>query len=121
MLPQRCLTCGTAVPAVSVRLCSNPKPRNSGSKCQCVDLCGQDEVALGQAVDLVCPDPDADLPPAQRDVGVVRFGFGDLPDAVDKRQCGREVGELELPAQVTLVDDLPAVDSLEQRPDCVAR
>src|SRR5262245_22339468 len=45
-----------------------------------VGLRRQDEVAVVQAVDLVRPDVQADLPPRQVDVGVVPLRFRQLAD-----------------------------------------
>ena len=74
---------------------------------QLINLRRQDEVALGQAVDLVRVEVDRHASPREVDDGVMVLPLGDLADAVDERQRTDEVLELEGPRQVVLVNDVP--------------
>src|SRR5947209_4869215 len=80
----------------------------------------EDEVALAEAPDGVRVDLEAGVAPAEGDVGVVSFAFGDLPDAVDEGERAGEVLELVLLREVVLLDRLPAAELTEQRLDLFA-
>ena len=43
-----------------------------------VSLCGEDKIALRQAVDLVRPESDLHFTPREIDIGVVALSLGDL-------------------------------------------
>jgi hypothetical protein len=49
-----------------------------------IDLCGENEIALCQAVDFVRPDGDLDFAPGQEDVGMMSLLFGNLSHAIDE-------------------------------------
>src|SRR5947208_9130668 len=72
-----------------------------------IALCGEDEVALGQAVDLVRPDLHHHLPPGELQVRVVALLLGHGADAVDESQRALEVPQLVHLAQVMVVHGLP--------------
>ena len=81
-----------------------------------VDLRGEDEVVLAEAVDGV--GVDGDLGPAPRDaeVRVVALLLGDAADPVREVQGSDEVVESELPGDVVLIDGLPPlVDPVQVR------
>src|SRR5258706_15737772 len=80
-----------------------------------VDLRGEDEVALGQAVDLVRPDRHAHLSIRQIDVGVMPLLFGNSTDLVREGQGTLEILERERLLDVVIVDDRPAVNLGRQR------
>jgi hypothetical protein len=63
---------------------------------QLVYLRGQDEIAFGEAVDLVRPDLGPHVAPAQVDVRVVPLLFGQLADTVREVERRSEVLEAEL-------------------------
>src|SRR5688500_11208708 len=79
-------------------------PRRSN---QPVGLRREDEVALGQAVDLVGPDLDDHLAPGEVEVGVVVLLLGQLAHAGGGVERLPEVREAELPLEVVLVDRPP--------------
>jgi len=70
-------------------------------------LCRHNEVAFGQAIDLVGPQSDLGLTPGQEDVGMMTLILGQLPNPVHKGERLFEIGELELPYEVVLIGDLP--------------
>src|SRR5438876_3344839 len=70
---------------------------------------GEDEVALGQAIDLVSPDGQPDLPPGQIDVGVVPLLLGEVPDPIGEVERFAEVLEAELLLEVVLFHHTPVV------------
>src|SRR5712691_1580037 len=72
-----------------------------------IALRGEDEVALGQAVDLVRPDLHHHLPPGELQVGVVPLLLGHGADAVDEGQRALEVPKLVRLAQVLVAHGLP--------------
>ena len=49
-----------------------------------VDLCREDEIALGQSVDLVRPDLDLRDAPAETDVRMMALLFREITDAIHK-------------------------------------
>jgi len=86
-----------------------------------VDLRGQDEIALGKAVDLVGPDRDAGLSPGEIDVGMMPLFFSDGAHLIHKLEGGLEVRKLKLPFNMMVFDDLPLFYLSLQRPDLVRR
>src|SRR5690606_1132498 len=74
-----------------------------------VSLGGEHEVALGQAIDGVGPDPEPRAPPAELDVGVVPLLLGDRADPVHERERGGEVWKTVLLVEMVPLDHLPAV------------
>src|SRR5258708_8254249 len=60
-----------------------------------VDLCGQDEIALRQTVDLVRPGRDLNFSPGKEDVWVVSLHLGKLPYAIYKLESSAKVRKLE--------------------------
>ncbi len=79
-----------------------------------VDLGSHDEVALGEAVNLVRPDGNFDFSPGEEDVRMMTLLLGELADAVHKGEGAAKVGELEGFRDVVLFDDAPAVHLLLQ-------
>ncbi len=77
-----------------------------------VDLCGQDEIALRQTVDLVRPGRDLNFSPGKEDVWVVSLHLGKLPYAIYKLESSAKVRKLEGLRDVVLLDDVPPVDLL---------
>ena len=74
---------------------------------QLVDLGGEDEVALGETVDFVCPNGDLGLSPGEDNVRVMALFFGDRAYFVHEFERGLEIGEGERASNVVLVDDMP--------------
>ena len=60
-----------------------------------VDLGGQNEIALRQTVDLVCPGGDLDSSPGKEDVWVVPLLLRKLTNAIHKLEGFAKVGKLE--------------------------
>ena len=60
-----------------------------------VDLCGQDEIALRQAIDFVRPGGDLDFSPGKEDVWVVPLLLRELVYAVYEREGSAKIGKLE--------------------------
>ena len=79
-----------------------------------VDLCGQDEIALRQAVDLVRPGCDRDFTPGKEDVRVVTLLLRKLTYAVCKLEGFAKVGKLEWLRDVVFLDDVPSIHLLLQ-------
>ena len=75
-----------------------------------VDLGGQNEIALRQTVDLVCPGGDLDFSPSKEDVWVVPLLLRKLTNAMHKLEGFAKVGKLEDPRDVVFFDDVPPVD-----------
>ena len=63
---------------------------------EAVGLGGPDEVALGQAVDLVGPDLETRPAPGQEDLWVVVHLFSQLPDTIGEGKSLDEVAEAVL-------------------------
>lgn len=82
---------------------------------QLVDFGGQDEIALRQAVDFVCPGRDLDSSPGKEDVRVVPLFFRKISSLVDEFEGFAKVGKLEGLRDVVLLDHIPAVHLLLQR------
>src|SRR5688500_13639766 len=82
-----------------------------------LDLRGHDEVAFGQAVDLVGPEQYLHLTPANVQVRVVPLLLGDQRQRVDEINRLDEVFELERPGEPLLLVELPAENLTEQRAD----
>jgi hypothetical protein len=72
-----------------------------------IDLCREDEVALGQTVDLVRPDGDLGASPCEQDVGMMTLLLGDDTYAVYELKRLAKVGEPELACEVVFVNNLP--------------
>jgi hypothetical protein len=60
---------------------------------QPVDFGSKNKIAFGQAVDLVGPNLDFNLPPRQVQVGMMPLLFGDGAHAVHEVQGRPEIGE----------------------------
>jgi len=76
---------------------------------------GEDEVAVGEAVDLVGPDLDAGVTPADGDLGVVSFLFDDSTGLVRESESTDEVVETVVPTEVMALDRDPSVELGEER------
>ena len=82
---------------------TRPRPADKlGARVERVDLGGEDEVALAQALDGVRVDFDLGVAPAEREVGMMPLSFGQRADAIDERERGVEVGKLISAPQVVL-------------------
>ena len=68
----------------------------------------EDEVALAQAVDRMRVYLDARMAPSERNVWMMTFRFGDLPDAIDEFKRVGKVRELVRFIYVMLLTDLLA-------------
>src|SRR5262245_57332858 len=80
-----------------------------------IDLRGENEVAFGEAVDLLRPDGHAGFAPAEKDLRMVALLLGNRADGVDETQRTGEIGELERFLDVMILDDRPAVDARGER------
>jgi len=58
-----------------------------------IDPGSQDEIALGETVDLVGEDLDLDPTPREANVRVVSLGLGEFAHTIRERECRLEVGE----------------------------
>ena len=72
-----------------------------------VDLGRHDEVALGQAIDLVCPQSDLRFAPGQQDVGMMPLLFRDLSHPVHEVERLLEIREGKRAGDVMLVHHRP--------------
>ncbi len=77
-----------------------------------IDLGGQDEIALRQAVDFVRPGRDLDFSPGKRDVWVVSLLLCKPTHAIHKPEGSTKVGKLEGLRDVVFFDDVPLIDLL---------
>jgi hypothetical protein len=80
-----------------------------------VDFGGQDEIALCQAVDFVCPGRNLDFSPGKEDVRVVPLFFRKISSLVDEFEGFAKVGKLEGLRDVVLLNYIPVVHLLLQR------
>ena len=74
-----------------------------------VDLCGQDEIALRQTVDLVRPGRDFDSSPGKENVWVVPLLLGKLTYAIHKLEGSAKVGKLEGLRDVVFFYEVPVL------------
>ena len=74
-----------------------------------IDLCGKNEIALRQAVDLVRPDRNLDFSPAEEDVWMVALFLRKFTHAVYEREGFAKVGKLKGLRNVMLFDNPPAI------------
>ena len=79
-----------------------------------VDLFGEVQVVVGDAVAVVGGGFDLGVSPAEFDVGVMVGRLGDLADLVDERKRFGKVPELELPFDLVVVK-FPAIKRFERR------
>ena len=77
-----------------------------------VDFCGQNEIVLRQAVDLVRPGRDLDFSAGKEEVRVVPLLLCKLADAVYEIEGFAKVGKREGLRKVVFFDDVPAVHPL---------
>ena len=77
-----------------------------------INFGGHDEIALGEAVDLVGPEGDFNFAPCQEDIGMMSLLLGKRADPINERKCLLEVGKSEGAAEVVFVSDVPARDFL---------
>ena len=82
---------------------------------EAIDLGGHDEVALGQAIDLMSPQCDFGFAPGEQDVGMMSLRLGQFAYAIHEIQRLLEIGEGEQASDVVLVDHLPLGHLLMQR------
>ena len=78
-----------------------------------IHLGGENEVALGQTIDLVCPNLNPDLAPRQVEIGMMTLLLGDRSDAVYEGQRLREVGKSVGLGQVMILPDFPTIQLAE--------
>src|SRR5580658_216704 len=74
---------------------------------QLVDFGGKDEIAFGEAVDLVGPGGDFRFAPREQNIGMMSLLFGDGAHFVHERERLLEIGEREGARDVVPVDYLP--------------
>ncbi len=79
-----------------------------------VDLCGQDEIALREAIDLVRPSRDLDFSPGEEDVWMMTLFLRKFTYAVYEREGFTKVRKLEGLRDVVLFDNAPAIHLLLQ-------
>ena len=72
-----------------------------------VDLCGHNEIALSQAIDLVRVDRNLGFAPGEKNIRMVALLFGDCAGTVHEIKRFFEVRETKCPVQMVLVHDLP--------------
>ena len=77
-----------------------------------IDLCRQNEVALRQAVDLVCPCRDLDSSPSKKNVWVVALLLRKLTYAIYKPESSTKVGKIEDLRDVVFFNNVPPIDLL---------
>ena len=87
---------------------------------QSVNLCGHDEVALGEAVDLVRPKRDFGFAPGEQNVGMMPLLFGQSAQAIHEIERLLEIGKGERASDVVLVDHAPVGDDFVQRLEVLA-
>ena len=87
------------------------RARSSGFV-ELVDFCGQNEIVLRQAVDLVRPGRDLDFSPGKEEVRVVPLLLRELAYAVYELEGFAKVGKREGLRKVVFFDDVPAVHLL---------
>ena len=75
-----------------------------------VDLSGQNEIALRQAVDPVRPGRYLDSSPSKKNVWVVALLLRELPYAIYKLESSAKVGKLKDLRDVVFFDDVPPID-----------
>ncbi len=73
------------------------------------DLCGQDKIALGQAIHLVRPEREPNPPPRQIDIRVVRMRFRNRTHEIGKLQRLPEIGKAEFFVQMMLANHQPVM------------
>jgi len=106
---QHALPRGADDPAAQIMLARRP---GAGALCEPVDLCSDDEVVAGQALDGVGPERDEDLPPGHGQLRVMEFPFGEQRDPGGESEGISEVAQGEFPAEPTDPVSLPALIQL---------
>jgi hypothetical protein len=81
-----------------------------GATLQFVYFCGEDEIAFGEAVDLMRPSGDYGFAPAEENVWMMALGFGDFADFINEGECLNKIRELECARDVVAIDNLPLRD-----------
>jgi len=77
-----------------------------------IDLCRQNEVALRQAVDLVCPCRDLDSSPSKKNVWVVALFLREFTCAIYELESSTKVGKIEDLRDVVFFNNVPPIDLL---------
>ena len=82
----------------------------TGQRCSgyFVNLGSQNEVALCQAVDLVSPDLDSGLSPAQENIGVMTLLLSNFPSLVYEIECSPKIGEEVFLFQMMFINYAPS-------------
>jgi len=75
-----------------------------------VNLCSHNEIALGEAVDLVRPHRDLGFAPGQQNIRMMPLLFGERSHSIHEIKCLFEVRELEQASDVMLIDHAPLRD-----------
>jgi hypothetical protein len=103
----------------SLVICSDrPQPRAVDIKLrfvELVDLCSQDEIALRQTIDFVCPGRNPDVSPGKRDVWVVPLFLRKFAYAVYECEGHAKVGKREGLRNVVPLNHIPSVNLPLQR------
>src|SRR6185437_7135538 len=82
-----------------------------------VDLRGQDEVTLGQSIDLVCPDRDLGVAPAKTNVRMMSLLFSEVTDAIYEFLRLTEVRESITLFQMMTVHYFPTIQLRQELRD----
>ena len=77
-----------------------------------IDLCRQNEVALRQAIDLVCPCRDPDSSPSKKNVWVVALFLREFTYAIYEPKSSTKVGKIEDLPDVVFFNNVPPIDLL---------
>ena len=76
---------------------------------QLVNFRGQDEITLGESIDLVRPNCYLGTAPTKTDVRMMALFFGEFSGAVDELLRLAEVSELVKLLEVVFVNNFPAI------------
>lgn len=85
---------------------------------QPVNLGCHNEIAFGQAVNLVGPQSDAHLAPSEQNIGMMAFLLRDLTDAIYKCERLLEIWKTKLAVEMMFVGDLPVRNLLVKSYQC---
>ena len=100
------------LPSAAIR--SPVRQQDSGftSTLQFIDFGGEDEIAFGEAVDLVGPRGDYGFAPAEQNVWMMALRFGDFAHFNHKGERLNKIRELECARNVVAVNHFPLRDLL---------
>ena len=84
---------------------------------QFVDLGGEDEVALREAIDLVCPDRDLGVSPSKTNIRMMSLFLGQISDSIYELLRLAKVRESITLLQVVIVNNFPTNQLRQELPD----